>query len=163
MISAYVELYKQGETGPSGESGLFSDVTPITVQFKAVVTGGSPTVYHWDFGDGETADIQEPLHTYSSYGSHRVVLTTTDEFGEYVSPFYVVVLGKLDFSADVVRGQAPLTVRLTENSVAPSGFVFSDKIWNFGDGSTGIVSDPTTHVYTEHGKYSITLSAKLHT
>lgn len=31
--------------------------------------------WNWDFGDGSTSDIQNPYHTYESYGLYRVSLT----------------------------------------------------------------------------------------
>ena len=47
------------------------------VHFFNTSLGGS--VYHWDFGDGTTADIKDPPdHPYSVPGTYKVVLTATD-------------------------------------------------------------------------------------
>ncbi len=35
-------------------------------------------IYLWNFGDGETSDMQSPTHTYYSSGTYTVVLTVTD-------------------------------------------------------------------------------------
>jgi PKD repeat protein len=160
MVTADIQLYKQGETGQCGVSGVFMYIVPVSVQFSVDVSSGNPTAFHWDFGDGSTSDIREPLHTYSSYGIYRVVLTVSDSSGSYVSPFYELRFGKLDFSADTVRSTAPLVVHFTEQSVAPSGCHFTGAIWDFGDGFTGMVGDPT-HVYPLVGKYTVSLRAYL--
>jgi hypothetical protein len=58
------------------------------------------------------------------------------------------------FSADVTSGVAPLTVRFTDESTGdPKSWS-----WDFGDGGTSIVQNPT-HTYTAPGNYTVALSA----
>ena len=162
MVTAEIDLYKYGETGPSGESGTFLWTAPIKVQFRARVTSGAPVSFLWDFGDGASASTdRSPIHTYNYYGTYRVVLTVTDPYGTYVEPFFNVVLGKLDFTSSAVEGTSPLTVNFQDTSVAPAGCYFTGHAWDFGDlaGATGI-SDPT-HVYTHNGVYSVSINAYL--
>ncbi|MCB0758892.1 MAG: PKD domain-containing protein [Flavobacteriales bacterium] len=48
------------------------------VQFSALLDGGaSPTTYAWDFGNGGTSDLAEPITTYAAPGNYPVSLTTT--------------------------------------------------------------------------------------
>ena len=47
---------------------------PLSVQF-ADTSAGSPTSWAWDFGDGSTADVQNPAHTFASPGTYVVGLT----------------------------------------------------------------------------------------
>ena len=157
MITADVLLYRQGETGPSGESGFHLDIIPLAVQFKVNISSGTPIAFHWDFGDGGSSDIREPLHTYNTYGSHRVVLKATDSTGDYFF-YFDLVLGKIDFTATPVRGLKPLTVNFVMQSISPTGCHFTGMVWGFGDGSTGMVSDPT-HIYPENGKYNVSIDA----
>ncbi len=42
---------------------------------------GSPLSYHWDFGDGATADTAQATHVYEKIGTYRVVLTVKDNSG----------------------------------------------------------------------------------
>jgi len=42
---------------------------------------GEFTTWSWDFGDGGTSDLQNPLHTYSSSGTYTVGLTVTGGAG----------------------------------------------------------------------------------
>lgn len=44
-------------------------------------SSGSPTSWLWDFGDGQTSTVQNPVHTYASPGTYTVTLTATNAFG----------------------------------------------------------------------------------
>lgn len=49
------------------------------IQFEGTVIGGlEPYEYLWDFGDGNTATVEDPTHTYSEKGTYTVTLTVTD-------------------------------------------------------------------------------------
>ncbi len=58
---------------------------PIHFSNYSIHGGRAPYTYHWDFGDGTTANQQYPTHTYSSIGRYTVVLTVTDSQGETVN------------------------------------------------------------------------------
>jgi PKD repeat protein len=68
---------------------------PLTVQF----TGASflsPTSWAWDFGDGGTSDLQNPVHQYQTGGSYNVSLTVeTALYGPLTDsrPGYILVTG----------------------------------------------------------------------
>ena len=40
-------------------------------------SAGNPTSWSWDFGDGSTSKLQNPVHRYESPGSYNVSLTAT--------------------------------------------------------------------------------------
>lgn len=55
---------------------------PLVVAFTSEVTGGaSPYNYLWGFGDGNSSNMQNPTHTFASYGRYRTVLTVRDNEG----------------------------------------------------------------------------------
>ena len=58
-----------------------------------------------------------------------------------------------DFTADPVNGYAPLSVSFTDNSTG----TISSRLWNFGDGQTSTIQNPT-HEYTATGVYTVGLS-----
>jgi len=62
---------------------------PLLVNFTDQ-SSGIPTYWHWDFGDGQFADIQNPQHTYESPGVYSVTLIS----GDAAQPDTVV---KVDF------------------------------------------------------------------
>jgi len=54
-----------------------SGEVPLTVVFSDNSTG-SPSSWSWNFGDGNTSSLQNPLHTYSRAGTFAVNLTVGD-------------------------------------------------------------------------------------
>ena len=63
-------------------------------------------------------------------------------------------LGPLSwFEAEPVRGFASLPVTFTDYSVG----VITSRLWNFGDGSTSTLANPT-HLYTQPGEYTVTMT-----
>jgi PKD repeat protein len=63
------------------EAQFTSDVTsgavPLTVHFTDQSTG-NPTSWNWDFGDGTSDTLQNPVHTYNQVGTYTVKLTISD-------------------------------------------------------------------------------------
>ena len=43
---------------------------------------GEITKWHWDFGDGQTSDEQNPVHEYLSSSPWSVILTVESEEGK---------------------------------------------------------------------------------
>ena len=49
------------------------------LQFTGSSSGGYyPHSYHWDFGDTQTSEEQNPIHTYTNPGNYTVTLIVTD-------------------------------------------------------------------------------------
>ena len=65
---------------------------PLTVSFTCLSAGNS-TSWHWEFGDGATSDVQNPVHSYQSVGTHTVSLTVTSPLGTstVIKPNYISV------------------------------------------------------------------------
>ena len=57
-----------------------SGTAPLQVGFTDT-SGGVPTSWLWDFGDGATSTAQNPSHTYTSPGSYTVSLKATNAAG----------------------------------------------------------------------------------
>lgn len=54
-----------------------SGLEPLAVQFTDNSTP-NPTAWAWDFGDGGTSSVQNPIHTYSSEGNYTVTLIASN-------------------------------------------------------------------------------------
>ncbi|MBP1929356.1 PKD repeat protein [Methanolinea mesophila] len=54
---------------------------PLTVKFTDK-SSGRPNSWLWDFGDGSTSSLQNPVHTYSSAGTYTVTLTAGTVFDQ---------------------------------------------------------------------------------
>ncbi|MFN2137407.1 MAG: PKD domain-containing protein [Candidatus Promineifilaceae bacterium] len=84
-------------------SPLFG-IAPLTVAFTDE-SGGVPSSWSWDFGDGGTSTEQHPTHTYSQEGIYDVTLTISNAIGSDTkfAPNYVTV-------TDTISIYLPLTL-----------------------------------------------------
>ncbi len=58
---------------------------PLTVNFNGS-SSLTVTDWSWDFGDGQTANVQNPSHTFQAAGQYDVTITTQTSEGTQVSP-----------------------------------------------------------------------------
>lgn len=117
----------------------------------------------WNFGDGTTSNIADPLHIYNTQGTYTVTLSITDITGcsSSVSHNVSVVSGPVAMftnSAPVCSGSA---VEFTDMSIA-MGNPITTWHWEFGDGNEITVDAPSNpnvnHTYDTPGNYTVTLT-----
>jgi PKD repeat protein len=142
---------------------------PLGVKFADTSTGGVPTSWYWDFGDGTTSeDAQTAVHTFTKPGIYTVTLTVTNDGGSdtvskanYItasaaSEMPIASFYSLQAEKEVTRGESldvPATVSFRDSSTGSPASWF----WDFGDGETSTVKNPT-HKYVEAGSYTVTLT-----
>ena len=135
-----------------------SGYDPLSVTFTDQSTN-SPTSWSWDFGDGRTAIVQNPSHSYTASGTYTVTLTASNAggSGSETRINYITVTPPAPvaaFTATPTSGSAPLLVTFTDQSAnAPTTWS-----WDFGDGQTSSAQNPS-HTYNTPGAYTITLTA----
>jgi outer membrane protein assembly factor BamB len=62
--------------------GPYHGLKDETLEFTGSAYGGYPPYsYYWDFGDTQSSDEQNPLHTYTTQGNYTITLTVTDDTG----------------------------------------------------------------------------------
>ncbi len=66
---------------PKPSAGFNYSVAVNLVSFNDGTSGG-PLKWHWDFGDGDTSNVQNPSHTYAANGDYAVTLTATNDCGD---------------------------------------------------------------------------------
>ena len=69
-------------------SGPYSGQLAQAVQFSSSGSfdpDGTITAYHWNFGDGTSANTANPVHTYAAPGLYTATLTATDNSGQLAS------------------------------------------------------------------------------
>ena len=131
--------------------------TSAIIDFYAIPYDSS-TTYYWNFGDGYTSTLKEPVHQYTIAGNYNVVLVTTNEHA-CVSQFeQIVAVGNftkecianyiydIDLSSNIVS-----FINKSQTSGTPT------LTWDFGDGSTDS-TDMTKHYYASDGYYNVCLS-----
>ncbi len=132
---------------------------PLMVSFYDRTLGSLPLYYYWEFGDGSTSIEQNPTHSYAVNGRYTVTLTVTNKFGtdKKIIPEFVSVgtIPAASFSATPTQGTTPLTVKFTDTS----GSGVTSWHWDFGDGATSSVQNPS-HTYTKIGTYTVSLDTR---
>jgi len=129
------------------------------MQFTDVSISNATSIvtYLWDFGDGgPTSNLQNPEHTFSSYGLKNVKLTVTNDNGCTRDTVKQVLVNpkpipEFTFSSPNCSGSV---VQFTNQSTTVTGFVgpITKWEWDFGDGSiTPPILFPhspdTTHIF----------------
>jgi PKD repeat protein len=100
---------------PTPPVAAFSaDVTsgkaPLTVTFTDQSTN-SPTAWTWDFGDGGSSSLQNPVHVYTAAGTYPVALTASNGDGsdKLVKQDYITVTIDCGDSYSLVSGSGETT------------------------------------------------------
>jgi PKD repeat protein len=137
---------------------------PFEVTFENLSLGGLN--YTWDFGDGTVITTLDPgpqthifvNNDFNNIQDYEVILLVenaagcTSERRRTVSVYPDIQVG---FNASVIDGCHPLTVDFTNQSNGALTYV-----WDFGDGSTSSLQDPSrtfTNTGTVDSIYTVTL------
>jgi gliding motility-associated-like protein len=117
-----------------------------------------PQTWLWDFGDGSTSTLQNPVHLYGADQLYNVSLTVTD-----------------DTCSNTITKQIPINTKPPDFTISKNAICKSDSIlfsvvpnanaryikytWNFGDGSSTMVTNKTTiyHKYNTAGVFTVIL------
>jgi PKD repeat protein len=139
--------------------GNSNTICGLTVNFHNTSSNaGGTTYWYWDFGDGSTSNVQNPVHTYSATGQYSVTLIVGNSYGCYDTTGMMVDVNNplvANFNApDVCLGAV---TNFTNTSSISQGAITSSQ-WSFGDGSTSNQMNPS-YIYTTAGTYSVMLVA----
>lgn len=135
---------------PTPAAGFSFTAQTVALTFSDQSTG-NPVSWSWDFGDGNTSTLQNPIHVYSTPGTYNVCLTATNACGANTTCQNVVVQCPIPI-AGYTWSANQLVATFTDGTVgSPSTY-----IWNFGDGNSSISPNPT-HTYAAPGAYTVCL------
>ena len=159
-LDAYWFAEAIGNSAPSSSFTANINLLNVVLTDASSDSDGNITNWDWDFGDGNTSNLQNPSHDYSVDGTYTINLTVTDNEGSTdVSSQNVTV-------ATEVENQAPtanftfttneLEATLTDTSSDSDGSIDSWS-WDFDDGNTSTVQSPL-HVFSSAGTYSVSLT-----
>lgn len=139
---------------------------PISFQFTSNVVANieSTISYLWNFGDGKTSTLANPVNMYTTNGNFNVSLQITTLGGceetVIVSKPSLVNLGTsfspdtASFTFDNPAGCFPHSVQFVNTSIF-SGI--PNYLWNFGDGTSSTATNPIK-VYQADGVYDVSLT-----
>jgi|GEM_PF-316888 len=130
---------------------------PVTFIDSSYTGSGSITSWHWNFGDGNSDSIQNPIYQYANPGTYQVTLTVRDSVG-CVDMLTQTITWFPESSINIAladsSGCAPFTAIFTNNSFPITGYT---TVWDLGDGNTSNAPSPS-HTYINPGVYSVTLT-----
>jgi PKD repeat protein len=106
---------------------------------------GNIIAWSWDFGDGSSSNLENPVHTFSEAILYDVCLTITD-----VSGCFETSCDKLRLGADICHAGFTYQQNGLEFVFYNTSDVSADNItatWTFGDGMNSTQFDSTEHSY----------------
>jgi parallel beta-helix repeat protein len=136
--------------------------TGDTVQFidTSFDPDGYIVAWFWQFGDGNTSDLRNPIHQYAKNGTYIINLTVTDNDGHTSTVSNTITVGEVPPIASFIYTPLnPTTsdvIQFTDTSFDPDGYIVAWH-WDFGDGNTSDLRNPT-HQYARNGTYTVTLT-----
>ncbi|MEN8225976.1 MAG: PKD domain-containing protein, partial [Bacteroidota bacterium] len=162
-------IIQGGSTGDCEADFIFlrDSVDYYTIEFFDNSTSNLPIYsWFWDFDDGTTSTLQNPVHSFNDLGIFNVCLTIeSGDSSNYCTDTYCLEIeitsgGGNDCYADFYYvtdsiGGATTVVNFFDLST-PAGSIDS-WTWSFGDGSTSSEQNPV-HNYASAGTYNVCLN-----
>lgn len=155
-----------GGTGGGGSgSALMADFEADSVSFEQFYTvqftdksTGSPTKWEWNFGDGNTSDMQNPTHEYTTVGNFSVSLKITNASGdtktESKSSFVTVAEtgstglqyfykmdGNLNESDNNLNGDGTFTSAKNRDNEDGKAIEFKNEVTSYGEVNGKLIPD----------------------
>ena len=153
----------------SVSSGIASDFsfTPSnpTTQTNINFTdrsSGNTSSWFWNFGDGTSSSLQNPVKRYTNGGNYPVTLTVSTPTGLQSMNSHMVSVTTATPAAPPVSASFAIS---PSTAAVRANVAFTDQStgsptswqWNFGDGSSSNVQNPT-HAYATQGSYGVSLT-----
>ena len=133
---------------------------PFTVNFT---DQSSSNVVQWDwhFGDGNSSNVQNPLHTYNDYGDYDVNLTATTSAGCFIGinlqDYIQIHPPTANFIVDPPDGGCvPVTLFFSDSSISDSPINTWEWTFQSATPDTGI-GDTISATFDTAGTYAVTL------
>ncbi len=120
---------------------LFTNLSTISSKFSS----NQIAQYAWNFGDNQSSSSINPSHQFGNAGSHNVTLilkSTNNCIDSITKSIKVHPLPVVKFSSTTPAGCAKWCVDFTNESSISTGAIKS-YLWNFGEGTTSSLTDPS--------------------
>jgi PKD repeat protein len=141
----------------AGFVGIQSVINPKAVKFVDL-SKGEIAIWSWDFGDGNSSTLKNPLHLYLDGGTYTVCLEVTDISGTCTDQYCVELI--IDFE---MLCQADFDYIPAQDQSLKVGFIdrsegiMNEWLWDFGDGNISTEPNPE-HAYADSGVYVVSFS-----
>ncbi len=135
------------------------------VSFTNTTVADAGSGYQWNFGDGQTSNVKDPVHAYAQSGAYTVTLTATS------ANTCASTISKQVSVSTFTNMVADFSVNTNVQCLSSNSFVFKNKstittpnhgissyAWDFGDNTAIVTTKDATHTYTQAGTYTVTLT-----
>lgn len=158
---------KKHTTRASAGADSIKGCFPISVDFTGSASSLFPiATWTWNFGNGDSAFVQNPTYTYPDTGKHTAILKVTDSAGCSAEATVKVKQGlkpRPAFAGDSLRGCSFNLWTQFTNYTNDSSAIHADSFhWDFGTGEFTLLNtleDPLYYYHKIPRKYTVTLSA----
>lgn len=142
-------------------------VDSVTRQVKFYdASMGQADNWKWDFGDGTTAEVANPVHTFGQNDYYTVRLEVSEESGSCSDIVYRMV--NVNMRDGEIRAGFGYEVdsTLLKGKGRPVDFLGIANMksasyeWDFGDGQTNNTTNEPTNYYEESGYYTVCLTVE---
>ncbi len=118
------------------------------------------TAWAWAFGNGQTSNMQNPVHTYSGPGIYNVRLVASNNCSSDTLNKIVIITAPPPPPPCNNAVQAAFRFIKSGNAAAfsDSSLYATNWLWSFGDNQTSAMQNPV-HAYAAPGNYTIRLIA----
>ena len=157
-VTKNIHVYQK----PTSQFSFYDDCVynsaPFTDLSVANEPGATISAWNWTFGDGGSANTQNPSHQYNTDGDYIVQLIVTSS------------VGCMDTIQDTItRFPSPLALFNTADVCVYDSAHFNDLssvnppdsiitwLWNFGDGTPIVSAQNPAHLYSSYGSYNVNL------
>lgn len=140
--------------------------TPLTLSCSSDsvrFTANTPTAneWLWNFGDGDTSNLQNPVHVFQDTGKITVTLIAANN-GCKAPPvvktdFITIPAPVAKFGVNIDCNNR-LNVSFSDSSLVDLGLGTPTYLWEFGDGQTSASQNPGLHTYASPGEYNVKLT-----
>ena len=130
-----------------------------TTNFTDFSLSGFGNINSWfyDFGDGDTAVVDDVSHIYTASGTYNVMLIVGDDAGCYDTVNQNVIVNEkplADFNYTATCNNDQVIVTFNDQSTIGSGSI-NQWYWDFGNGNQATVQDPS-ELFVGIGNFTIT-------
>lgn len=149
----------EAQVNASFTANVTQGCAPMTISFINNSTGTGTLTYQWNFGNGNSSNLENPTANYVNPGTYTVTLIVSNgsQYDTLVKTDYIRIFQNptANFTLNPASGCVPLAVNFTDNSV-PGDTIITSYVWDFGDGGS-INSQNPSHTYTQPGGYGVSL------
>ncbi len=131
------------------------------VQFTDLSLVSSDTIssWFWDFGDGSTDTVRNPVHQFANSGNQTISLIaySPSSCPSPVSQQTITITASPSALFNFTEACLGDPTLFSDMSTAPTGSTIISRVWNFGTGDSSLLTNPA-YTFAGSGLFPVVLS-----